>query len=151
MKRTRRTTRPDPLVPPARSRAAVGLRRASLKPIGRSKSIQGHQPFALQPKKSRRQTRGRTVEQEALRAFQNFESSRACCFRDAERQHLLGVLEAGFGTLGAFDATIRHIFKERRTSLSTRRASFDAGARVPLQERGVAAKQWKHSDGPVQV
>jgi len=91
------------------------------------------------------------LEQEALRAFQNFESSRACCFRDAERQHLLGVLEAGFGTLGAFDATIRHIFKERRTSLSTRRASFDAGARVPLQEKGVAAKQRKHSDGPVQV
>ena len=34
------------------------------------------------------------VERDALRAFHNFESSRAHCYHDAERQHLLGVLEA---------------------------------------------------------
>ena len=41
-------------------------------------------------------------EHDALMAFHDFDARTASCFLEHEKQHLLGVLEAGFGTLSAF-------------------------------------------------
>ena len=52
------------------------------------------------------------TEAEALRAFADFDARRASCYVDNERQHLLGVIEGGFGTLEAFNALINRTFQE---------------------------------------
>ena len=62
---------------------------------------------------------------EVSASLAKFDASKAQCYLTQDRERLLGVIEAGFGTLSAFDATIRHTFKGRKGSISTRRASLD--------------------------
>ena len=42
-----------------------------------------------------------------------FDAAKARCFLDEDRQHLLAVIEASFGTFAPFNAAVRLIFEER--------------------------------------
>ena len=66
----------------------------------------------------------------ARQAFRDFDARTARCFLDHERQHLLGILEAGFGTLTAFNATIRAVFGESLDSSRTDRPRRDSFAEL---------------------
>ena len=37
--------------------------------------------------------------------LKNFDAAKACCFLDADRQHLLAVIESGFGSFAPFNAS----------------------------------------------
>ena len=43
-----------------------------------------------------------------------FDAERAQCFYDADRQKLLAVIEAAFGTFGLFNGHVRAIFAEAK-------------------------------------
>ena len=45
--------------------------------------------------------------------FRLFDCKRAKCFREEERQHLLSVIENGFGDLEVFNSVVRHLFTNR--------------------------------------
>ena len=45
--------------------------------------------------------------------FKSFKASKAQCYLKRDRERLLAVIEAGFGTLGAFDKQIREVLEER--------------------------------------
>ena len=47
---------------------------------------------------------------EVLAAFGRFDAAHARCFLESDKQSLLSVLEAGFGSLDAFNEVIRHTF-----------------------------------------
>ena len=50
---------------------------------------------------------------EAVRAaFLKFSVEEARCYKEDERQHLLGVVETGFGSLDTFDELVRSLFAE---------------------------------------
>ena len=50
---------------------------------------------------------------EAVRAaFLKFSVEDARCYKEDERQHLLGVVETGFGSLDTFDELVRSLFAE---------------------------------------
>jgi hypothetical protein len=42
--------------------------------------------------------------------FRSFDVKRASCFREEERQHLLSVIESGFGDLEVFNSVVRGVF-----------------------------------------
>ena len=42
-----------------------------------------------------------------------FDAGKAKCFLDRDRQRLLAVIEASFGTFTSFNLTVRRIFKEQ--------------------------------------
>eukprot|EP00966_Prymnesium_polylepis_P196927 4563424-Prymnesium_polylepis.2 len=46
-------------------------------------------------------------------AFANFDAHKADCFLAEDKEHLLAVLEAGFGDLHGFNRTARHMLKQR--------------------------------------
>ena len=66
------------------------------------------------------------VEQVMAR-FQTFDVKHARCFKEEERQHLLSVIESGFGDLEVFNSVVRHLFTNRLeqsdASMRTGRAS----------------------------
>lgn len=70
---------------------------------------------------------GEASAEEVFERFKTFDVKRASCFREEERQHLLSVIEGGFGDLEAFNSIVRHLFTHRlegkEMSSSTRRAS----------------------------
>ena len=45
-------------------------------------------------------------------AFLKFSVEEARCYKEDERQHLLGVVETGFGSLDTFDELVRSLFAE---------------------------------------
>ena len=45
-------------------------------------------------------------------AFLKFSVEDARCYKEDERQHLLGVVETGFGSLDTFDELVRSLFAE---------------------------------------
>ena len=48
--------------------------------------------------------------QAALGRFAAFHAENATCYNEDDRQHLLGVIEGGFGSFAAFNDCIRSIF-----------------------------------------
>ena len=59
-------------------------------------------------------------------AFLGFSVEGARCFKEDERQHLLGVIETGFGSLDTFDELVRSLFAE----------SLEKGASFKLDDDG---------------
>ena len=45
--------------------------------------------------------------------FASFDASRATCFKPEDKEQLLGVVEAAFGSLAAFSAAVQRRFGER--------------------------------------
>ena len=61
-----------------------------------------------------------TGNEDLQTVIQTFDSSKATCYDPKDREHLLGVIESGFGSFGPFNAVIRTIFTKRtRTSLAS--------------------------------
>lgn len=50
-----------------------------------------------------------TFKAEVVQLFSGFDANRAQCFVQSERQRLLGIIEAGFGSIHDFNATVRDI------------------------------------------
>ena len=50
---------------------------------------------------------------QVLERFRTFDCKRASCFREDERQHLLSVIENGFGDVEVFNSVVRHLFTNR--------------------------------------
>jgi hypothetical protein len=50
-----------------------------------------------------------TFKAEVAQLFSGFDANRAQCFVQSERQRLLGIIEAGFGSIHDFNATVRDI------------------------------------------
>ena len=57
------------------------------------------------------------ISSEAGAALAKFDAARARCFLQKDRQHLLAVMEAGFGDLRPFNKVVRTILNERKTVL----------------------------------
>lgn len=87
---------------------------------------------------------------DALSALQQFDAARARCFLDSDRQSLLAVLEAGFGTLHAFNEVIHHTFSQHNLNVRkteggaglTRKHCSSAERKVGLL-RAWSGKSWK--------
>ena len=45
--------------------------------------------------------------------FSQFDAKEARCFLENDRQHLLGVIEAGFGSYSAFNTIVQEVFVKR--------------------------------------
>ena len=50
---------------------------------------------------------GTQTLERALQCFLKFDVSLAECYADRDKQHLLGIIEAGFGTFLAFNRTVQ--------------------------------------------
>ena len=65
--------------------------------------------------------------------FASFEAGKAKCFKPKDRQHLLAVMEAGFGDLNPFNRVVRRLLKERtvvrRTKTSALKRFMSSGSR----------------------
>ena len=53
-------------------------------------------------------------------ALSRFDASKARCFLSKDRQHLLAVMEAGFGDLQPFNRVMRQLLKERTVDIQAR-------------------------------
>lgn len=80
------------------------------------------------------------AELQVFEGFRTFDVRRAMCFHEAERQHLLSVVESGFGDLEVFNSMVRHLFTNRlvgdevtSTTRSARRASRSDASPVGLR------------------
>ena len=51
-----------------------------------------------------------------LNSLRRFDAAKAKCYLDRDRQRLLGVIEAHFGTCAPFNAVVRRIIAERLDS-----------------------------------
>ena len=56
-------------------------------------------------------------------AFLGFSVEGARCFKEDERQHLLGVIETGFGSLEQFSSLVAGIFSQEQHEDAQRRRS----------------------------
>ena len=77
---------------------------------------------------------------EVLRRFEAFDVSNAKCTNAKDKEHLLGVIEQGFGSFDAFNELVRHTF-------------VDAAA-APLKgtkERKLTRRDSKKDDAEVRV
>ena len=77
---------------------------------------------------------------EVLRRFEAFDVNNANCTNDKDKEHLLGVIEQGFGSFDAFNELVRHTF-------------VDAAA-APLKgtkERKLTRRGSKKDDAEVRV
>ena len=54
------------------------------------------------------------TETQAL--FAKFRASSARCYKPRDRQHLLAVIESGFGSLAPFNSLIRGVFRDARAT-----------------------------------
>ena len=52
-------------------------------------------------------------DQNVLRQLARFDASVAQCFKNEDRQRLLGIIESAFGSFVDFNASVRHIFAKR--------------------------------------
>ena len=88
-------------------------------------------------------------------ALSSFDALKARCFLSKDRQHLLAVMEAGFGDLNPFNRVIRRLLKERTVNdrrarpWALKRALTSVGSRVlPNARRGHAAADEAPVDQP---
>ena len=72
----------------------------------------------------------------------NFNASKAQCFKPKDKQHLLAVIESGFGDLVPFNKVVRNLFEETATTKSTFERKKRGGQRMdqvaPHAGKGVA-------------
>ena len=73
--------------------------------------------------------------QHVLERFRTFDCKHASCYHEHERQHLLSVIENGFGDLEVFNSVVRHLFMQQLEGggddgKSTRRLSTRRSSRV---------------------
>ena len=66
----------------------------------------------------------------------SFDVEKAKCYLEKDRQHLLAVIETGFGTLDAFSAKLQSLMQSRRLSVASfigesRRLSLASFIREP--------------------
>ena len=91
------------------------------------------------------------AELQVYEGFRTFDVRRAMCFREEERQHLLSVVEAGFGDLDVFNSLVRHLFTNRlvgdEMTSTTRRASTRRASRSDASP--VGARTAKPAGVPV--
>ena len=83
------------------------------------------------------------AELQIYEGFRMFDVRRAMCFREEERQHLLSVVEGGFGDLEVFNSVVRHLFTNRlagdEVTSTTRRASTRRLSRSDASPAGARA------------
>jgi hypothetical protein len=86
------------------------------------------------------------AQQRAMRAFRAFECAKAQCYDPKDREHLLSVVESGFGSFDTFDGVVRQLFvallKRRlgaaawqqasRRSLMVSALQHNSGGRLPV-------------------
>ena len=56
----------------------------------------------------------------ALRSFEQFDVSNCRCSNEDHRQHLLGVIESGFGSFGVFNSLVRHLLSGEQVAKQIR-------------------------------
>ena len=56
---------------------------------------------------------------DARNLLANFNASKAQCFKPKDKQHLLAVIESGFGDLVPFNKLVRNLFEETSTAKPT--------------------------------
>mmetsp|Transcript_115241 Transcript_115241/g.325651 ORF Transcript_115241/g.325651 Transcript_115241/m.325651 type:complete len:526 (+) Transcript_115241:104-1681(+) len=70
-----------------------------------------------------------TVSESIMQEFKTFDAKKAMCFYEKDRQHLLSVIEAGFGNFDVFNEIVRHALVARCTnSLTSRNNSIESFA-----------------------
>ena len=81
---------------------------------------------------------------EVLRRFEAFDVSNAKCTNEKDKEHLLGVIEQGFGSFDAFNELVRHTFVERAAApLRERQASrrfSRRGSKMPERDLDAEVK-----------
>lgn len=76
-----------------------------------------------------------------MRGFREFNARDAQCFKESDREALLGVIESGFGSFDSFNAIVRSIFASRlapQYSRTTTFAATPAAGAAPRPLRGLA-------------
>ena len=104
--------------------------------------------------------KGPSAVEMVFERFRTFDVKKAQCFREEERQHLLSVIENGFGELDIFSSIVRQLFSQalesgeamddstRTGRSSTRRGSSPDGLRsVGMVARVGARKESAVSNG----
>ena len=56
---------------------------------------------------------GDLTEAQVIAGFTSFDVANAHCFREDERQKILGIIESGFGSFEAFNALVGTMFRAR--------------------------------------
>ena len=69
---------------------------------------------------------------EAHTLFASFDAAKAKCFKAKDRQHLLGVIESGFGDLVPFNKVVRGLLANEGSSRAVRPEDLD-NADLPAQ------------------
>ena len=69
---------------------------------------------------------------EAHTLFASFDAAKAKCFKAKDRQHLLGVIESGFGDLVPFNKVVRGLLATEPSSRAVRPEDLD-NADLPAQ------------------
>ena len=69
---------------------------------------------------------------EAHTLFASFDAAKAKCFKAKDRQHLLGVIESGFGDLVPFNKVVRGLLATEGSSRAVRPEDLD-NADLPAQ------------------
>jgi len=80
-----------------------------LKMGGEPERIQVY-PFSEESDKSVQEVANSAV---VVHRLERFDARRATCFKEDERQHLLSVIRAGFGSLDEFNSTMRGLFIDK--------------------------------------
>ena len=75
-----------------------------------------------------RVTRAFAAKRELMEQLATFDAAKAQCFKQADRQRLLAVIEAGFGNFDEFNTGVREVFKLRRMSVAAARMSVAAAS-----------------------
>ena len=60
----------------------------------------------------------------------HFDAGKAKCYHDRDRERLLAVVEATFGTVAPFNSKVRKLLSAQRRA--SRSSSFASGSRLPL-------------------
>ena len=80
------------------------------------------------------------TQHEALERFARFDVADATCFKPDEREHLLSVIEAGFGGYDGFNKIMRECFSTAHTSESSTRHRLRGALRLVRLAAGPAAE-----------
>ena len=69
--------------------------------------------------------------QTVIDAFASFDARNCSCFIEEDRQRLLGVIESGFGSMAAFNESVRSIFPARLRRLSSTHSASELHSGSP--------------------
>jgi hypothetical protein len=112
-----------------------------LKMGGEPERIQVY-PFSEESDKSVQEVANSAV---VVHRLERFDARRATCFKEDERQHLLSVIRAGFGSLDEFNSTMRGLFIDKMQPhlAGLQRQAVWARARTSLR-RASSSGQLEH-------